>query len=103
MPWFRPDLGRAAVVVFERFSGASLCFLLSKDFRKAIREQDRGNSTRKGRGILSEIRSACDVLVRMLPFVPFDAISYGAPLVGVPFSRVPFATALGIIPSPSSV
>ena len=38
-------------------------------------------------------------LVRMLPFVPFDAISYGAPLVGVPFSRFLLATAIGIVPS----
>ena len=34
-----------------------------------------------------------------MPFVPFDAISYGAPLVGVPFSRFLLATAIGIIPS----
>ena len=34
-----------------------------------------------------------------MPFVPFDAISYGAPLVGVPFSRFLLATAVGIIPS----
>jgi uncharacterized membrane protein YdjX (TVP38/TMEM64 family) len=34
-----------------------------------------------------------------MPFVPFDAVSYGAGLVGVPFSRFLLATAIGIIPS----
>jgi uncharacterized membrane protein YdjX (TVP38/TMEM64 family) len=34
-----------------------------------------------------------------MPFVPFDAISYGAPLVGVPFSRFLIATSIGIVPS----
>jgi len=38
-------------------------------------------------------------LVRVMPFVPFDAISYGAPLVGVPFSRFLLATSIGVIPS----
>src|SRR5207249_10116545 len=38
-------------------------------------------------------------LVRMMPLVPFDAVSYGAGLVGVPFSRFLLATAVGIIPS----
>ena len=38
-------------------------------------------------------------LVRIVPFVPFDAVSYGAGLVGVPFSRFLLATAIGIIPS----
>lgn len=38
-------------------------------------------------------------IVRIMPFVPFDAVSYGAPLVGVPFSRFLLATAVGIIPS----
>ena len=35
----------------------------------------------------------------MMPFVPFDAVSFGAPLVGVPFKRFLAATAIGIIPS----
>ena len=38
-------------------------------------------------------------LVRIMPFVSFDAVSYGAPLVGVPFPRFLLATAVGIIPS----
>src|SRR5678815_5777443 len=35
----------------------------------------------------------------MMPLVPFDAVSYGAGLVGVPFSRFLLATAVGIITS----
>src|SRR5207244_4378824 len=38
-------------------------------------------------------------IARMMPLVPFDAVSYGAPLVGVRFSLFLFATAVGIVPS----
>jgi uncharacterized membrane protein YdjX (TVP38/TMEM64 family) len=38
-------------------------------------------------------------VVRMMPLVPFDAVSYGAGLVGVPYSRFLLATSVGIIPS----
>jgi uncharacterized membrane protein YdjX (TVP38/TMEM64 family) len=37
-------------------------------------------------------------VARIVPFVPFDAISYGAGLVGVPYSRFLVATAIGCIP-----
>ena len=37
--------------------------------------------------------------VRIIPFVPFDAVSYGAGIIGVPFSSFLLATSVGIIPS----
>jgi uncharacterized membrane protein YdjX (TVP38/TMEM64 family) len=37
--------------------------------------------------------------VRIVPFMPFDAISYVAGLVGVPYPMFLLATAVGITPS----
>jgi uncharacterized membrane protein YdjX (TVP38/TMEM64 family) len=37
--------------------------------------------------------------VRIVPFMPFDAISYVAGLVGVPYPTFLLATAIGIVPS----
>ena len=38
-------------------------------------------------------------LSRIVPFVPFDAVSYAAGLIGVPYSTFLAATAIGTIPS----
>src|SRR5438876_5362 len=80
-------------------AGASLCFLLSKTFGKPFAEKIAGNSIQRAEGFFRKYGLQAMFLVRMLPFVPFDAISYVAPVVGVPFSRFLLATAVGIIPS----
>src|ERR1051326_168972 len=72
---------------FSTVLGASLCFLLSKTFGKPFADKIVGNSLEKAEGFFQKYGLHAMFLVRMLPFVPFDAISYGAPLVGVSFSR----------------
>src|SRR5262249_25760789 len=79
--------------------GASLCFLLSKTFGKPFARRIVGSSIEKAEGFFQKYGLHAMFLVRIMPFVPFDAVSYGAPLVGVPFSRFLFATAVGIVPS----
>jgi uncharacterized membrane protein YdjX (TVP38/TMEM64 family) len=84
---------------FSTVLGASICFQLSKSLGKPFAEKIIGNSMEKAEAFFKKYGLHAMFLVRVMPFVPFDAISYGAPLVGVPFSRFLLATAVGIIPS----
>ena len=80
-------------------AGASLCFLLSRTFGRPFAEKIIGHSIRRAETFFKRYGLQAMFLVRIIPFIPFDAISYGAPIVGVPFSRFLLATAIGIIPS----
>ena len=84
---------------FSTVLGASLCFLLSKTFGKTFANRIVGSSIEKAERFFKKYGLHAMFFVRIMPFVPFDAISYGAPLVGVPYSRFLLATAVGIIPS----
>jgi uncharacterized membrane protein YdjX (TVP38/TMEM64 family) len=84
---------------FSTVLGASLCFLLSKKFGKPFAHKIVGTSIEKAECFFRKYGLHAMFLVRIMPFVPFDAISYGAPLVGVPFSRFLIATSIGIVPS----
>ena len=79
--------------------GASLCFLLARVFGKPFAEKIVGSSVHKAERFFRTYGIHAMFAVRMMPFVPFDAVSYGAGLVGVPFSRFLLATSVGIIPS----
>ena len=84
---------------FSTVLGACLCFQLSKTFGKPFAHKVVGESIQKAERFFQKYGLHAMFLVRIMPFVPFDAVSYGAPLVGVPFSRFLLATALGIVPS----
>ena len=84
---------------FSTILGASICFLLSKTFGKPFAHKIVGSPLVKAERFFRKYGLHAMFLVRIMPFVPFDAVSYGAPLVGVPFSRFLLATAVGIIPS----
>lgn len=84
---------------FSTVLGACLCFHLSKALGKPFAHKIVGNSLDKAEHFFKKYGLQAMFLVRMMPFVPFDAISYGAPLVGVPFNRFLLATAVGIVPS----
>jgi uncharacterized membrane protein YdjX (TVP38/TMEM64 family) len=84
---------------FSSVLGASLCFLLSKRFGKPFAQKIVGTSIEKAERFFNKYGLHAMFLVRIMPFIPFDAVSYGAPLVGVRFSRFLLATAVGIVPS----
>lgn len=79
--------------------GASLCFLLAKALGKPFAERIVGSSVHKAERFFRTYGLHAMFFVRIMPFVPFDAVSYGAGLVGVPFSRFLLATSIGIVPS----
>src|SRR5262245_1673816 len=95
---FGPLLG-SVLSWFSAVLGASLCFLLSKTFGRPFAQKVVGRSMEKAEGFFRTYGLHAMFLVRIMPLIPFDAVSYGAPLVGVPFSRFLVATAIGIIPS----
>jgi uncharacterized membrane protein YdjX (TVP38/TMEM64 family) len=95
---FGPILG-SLLSWFSTVLGASLCFLLSKTFGRPFARKIVGSWIDKAEGFFRKYGMHAMFFVRMMPFIPFDAISYGAPLVGVPFSRFLLATAVGIVPS----
>jgi uncharacterized membrane protein YdjX (TVP38/TMEM64 family) len=84
---------------FSTVLGSCLCFLLSKKFGKPFAEKIVGNSLQGAEKFFKTYGLHAMFLIRIMPFVPFDAVSYGAPLVGIPFTRFLVATSIGIIPS----
>jgi len=79
--------------------GASLCFMLSRSFGKPFAEKIVGDSLQKAERFFKKYGLQAMFAVRIIPFVPFDAVSYGAGLIGVPFRSFLAATSIGIIPS----
>jgi uncharacterized membrane protein YdjX (TVP38/TMEM64 family) len=84
---------------FSTVLAACLCFLLSRTFGRPFAHKIVGTSIQRAERFFKKYGLHAMFLVRMMPFVPFDAVSYGAPLVGVPFSRFLLATSIGIVPS----
>jgi uncharacterized membrane protein YdjX (TVP38/TMEM64 family) len=84
---------------FTTVLGASLCFMLAKSFGKPFAGKIVGEPLQKAERFFKAYGLQAMFVVRMMPLVPFDAVSYGAGLVGVPFSRFLLATSVGIIPS----
>ncbi|MBI4473389.1 MAG: TVP38/TMEM64 family protein [Acidobacteria bacterium] len=79
--------------------GASICFLLSRMLGKPFALKVVGRPLKGAEQFFRQYGLQAVFVARIMPFVPFDAISYGAGLVGVPFTRFLIATGIGIIPS----
>jgi len=79
--------------------GATLCFSLSKGLGRPFASRIVGRSLQTAERFFDRYGLHAIFVVRITPFVPFDAVSYGAGLVGVPYFKFLLATAVGIIPS----
>jgi uncharacterized membrane protein YdjX (TVP38/TMEM64 family) len=79
--------------------GSSICFLLAKTLGKPFAVRFAGKSLERAEGFFRQYGLPAVFIVRIMPFVPFDAVSFGAGVVGVPYLRFLLATAIGIIPS----
>lgn len=79
--------------------GSSLCFVLSRALGKPFAARIVGGPIHGAEQFFQRYGLQAVFVARIMPFVPFDAISYGAGLVGVPYSRFLLATGVGIIPS----
>jgi len=79
--------------------GSSLCFVLSKALGKPFAKRIVGDGLDRAEQFFKKYGLHAVFVVRITPLVPFDAVSYAAGLVGVPFTKFILATAIGIIPS----
>src|SRR5262249_45524919 len=78
--------------------GASLCFALSRRLGKPFARRIVGPSLDRVETFFNKYGLHTMFTIRIVPFMPFDAISYVAGLVGVPYWTFLLATAIGIIP-----
>jgi uncharacterized membrane protein YdjX (TVP38/TMEM64 family) len=79
--------------------GSTLCFGISKLASTAFTKRIVGAPLERAESFFRRHGLQAVFLVRITPLVPFDAVSYAAGLVGVPFPKFILATAIGIIPS----
>ena len=79
--------------------GATICFALSKRFGKPFATRYAGRSLETAEKFFERYGLPAMLVIRVAPFVPFDAVSYVAGLAGVSYGKFLFATGVGVIPS----
>ncbi|OPY90052.1 MAG: TVP38/TMEM64 family inner membrane protein YdjZ [Syntrophus sp. PtaU1.Bin208] len=81
-------------------AGAALCFYLSRVFGRPLVEKLAGaHSLELADTFFEKYGKHAIVVARLLPFVPFDPISYGAGLTNMPFRGFFVATGIGQLPA----
>ncbi len=80
--------------------GASICFYIGRFLGRDVAVKYAGKSQLQTFDNYFEKYGKLSILVaRLLPFVPFDPISYGAGLTNMKFSSFAIATGLGQLPA----
>lgn len=79
--------------------GASICFLLSRKLGKPFASRIVGSSLDRAEAFFKKYGLHTMFAARIVPLMPFDAISYVAGFIGIPYPTFLLATAVGIIPS----
>jgi uncharacterized membrane protein YdjX (TVP38/TMEM64 family) len=81
-------------------AGAALCFGLARLFGRAAVEKLAGKTTLDSiDGFFLRYGARSIIIARLLPFVPFDPVSYAAGLTGMSFIGFFTATGLGQLPA----
>jgi uncharacterized membrane protein YdjX (TVP38/TMEM64 family) len=80
-------------------AASSVCFLLSRLLGRKFTQRIAGTSLEEAERFFRKYGMYAVLIARVMPLVPFDAISFGAGLVGVPYTKFITATGIGIIPS----
>lgn len=81
-------------------AGAALCFYLSRVFGRPLVEKLAGaHNLDLVDKFFEKYGKHAIIIARLLPFVPFDPISYGAGLTGMSFRGFFLATGIGQLPA----
>jgi len=81
-------------------AGAAVCFYLSRVFgRPLVAKLVGGHSLDLADKFFERYGKHAIIIARLLPFVPFDPISYGAGLTGMSFWGFFIATGIGQLPA----
>ncbi len=80
--------------------GAALCFYIARVMGREVVEKLTGKTVLRSVDEFFERHGKHTILVcRLLPFVPFDPVSYAAGLTSIRFRQFMFATGLGQLPA----
>lgn len=80
--------------------GAGLCFMIARILGRDVVEKFTGkNSINQVDKFFGKYGKHTILISRLLPFVPFDPISYAAGLTGMSFSGFMIATGIGQLPA----
>ncbi|WP_260864632.1 TVP38/TMEM64 family protein [Citrobacter sp. Marseille-Q6884] len=81
-------------------AGAALCFFIARVFGRSAVEKLTGKTVLKSMDAFFDRYGKHTILVcRLLPFVPFDPVSYAAGLTSIRFRHFFLATGLGQLPA----
>lgn len=81
-------------------AGAALCFFIARVFGRSAVERLTGKTVLKNMDVFFERYGKHAILVcRLLPFVPFDPVSYAAGLTSIRFRHFFIATGIGQLPA----
>ena len=81
-------------------AGAALCFFIARVFGRSAVERLTGKTVLKNMDAFFERYGKHTILVcRLLPFVPFDPVSYAAGLTSIRFRHFFIATGIGQLPA----
>lgn len=81
-------------------AGAALCFFIARVLGREVVEKLTGKSVlRSMDGFFARYGKHTILICRLLPFVPFDPVSYAAGLTSIRFRHFMLATGLGQLPA----
>lgn len=81
-------------------AGAALCFFIARVLGRSAVEKLTGKSVLKSMDVFFDRYGKHTILVcRLLPFVPFDPVSYAAGLTSIRFRHFFIATGIGQLPA----
>ncbi|WP_434641821.1 TVP38/TMEM64 family protein [Klebsiella sp. I138] len=81
-------------------AGAALCFFIARVLGREVVEKLTGKTVLRSMDAFFDRYGKQTVLIcRLLPFVPFDPISYAAGLTSIRFRQFMFATGVGQLPA----
>lgn len=81
-------------------AGAALCFFIARVLGREVVEKLTGKAVLQSvDGFFSRYGKHTILVCRLLPFVPFDPVSYAAGLTSIRFRHFMFATGVGQLPA----
>ena len=81
-------------------AGAALCFFIARMLGREVVEKLTGKAALQSMdGFFARYGKHAILVCRLLPFVPFDPVSYAAGLTSIRFRHFMFATGIGQLPA----
>ncbi len=93
-------VGGAVLSWVSSMAGAALCFYIAKLYGRVVVEKLTGKSALQSvDGFFEKYGAKSIIIARLLPFMPFDPVSYAAGLTSMSFRSFFIATGIGQLPA----